>query len=74
MSVTITFACRHTQPWVEGQDTPVCVQCGERQVSRAKAPAPRFRGACRGPLAHEEALGALPVNLAPAGTLTLKEQ
>jgi hypothetical protein len=73
MSVTITFACRHTQPWVDGQDTPVCSQCGERRVARAKAPMPTFRGACRGPLAREEALGAMAVGLAPSGPLQLKE-
>jgi len=74
MSVTITFACRHSQPWVDGQDTPTCGTCGERRVSRAKAPAPTFRGVCRGPLAREEALGPLAVGLAPSGPLVLKEQ
>ena len=62
MSVRLTFACGHGQTWNEN-DVPICATCGERRVSRTKAPAPRFRGVCVGPSATPEALGAVPVSV-----------
>lgn len=67
MSVRLTFACGHTQPWEDG--TPICAVCGSRQVSRTSAPPPRFRGVCVGPTATRVDLGAVPIGLAPAGAL-----
>jgi hypothetical protein len=37
------------------------------------APAPRFRGACLGPHAVQEALAGVAVSAAPGGPLSLKE-
>ena len=72
MSVRITFACGHGQAWQDG-GAPICATCGERRVSRVKAPAPRFRGVCVGPSATRDALAAVPVSVAPSGALSLKE-
>ena len=53
--------------------TPVCA-CGETQVVRVKARAPRFRGACSGPYCETVALEPGVVDLAPKGPLPLKPQ
>lgn len=71
-SITVTYACGHTQSIGANSDTPPICECGERRVSRVSAPAPRFRGICQGPSASMVALEAVPVNAAPAGAL-LKE-
>ena len=40
--ITVTFACGHSQQVNENvTEAPMC-RCGERRVSRVKAPAPRF--------------------------------
>lgn len=69
----ITFACGHTQKRDASVDTPPLCGCGERRVSRVVAPAPRFRGACLGPHAVQEALTGVAVAAAPGGPLMLKE-
>jgi hypothetical protein len=71
--MTITFACGHTQIREVSVDTPPLCGCGERRVARVVAPAPRFRGACLGPHAVQEALAGVAVSAAPGGPLSLKE-
>lgn len=70
--MTITFACGHRVTLGTVGDTPPVCECGERQISTVKAPAPRFTGACQGPLAVTVSLPAVPVSVAPSGPLTLK--
>lgn len=71
--MTVTFACGHTQKREADVDTPPICGCGERRVARVDAPPPRFRGACLGPHASQEALAGIAVNAAPGGPLPLKE-
>lgn len=54
MAITVTFACGHAVT-VENdvKDAPVCPQCGQRRVSKVKAPAPRFTGSCSGPFVKQ---------------------
>ena len=59
--ITLTFACGHTQAYEDG--AAICRVCGERRVSQAKAPPPRFRGVCVGPTATYDALPAIPVGV-----------
>jgi len=67
MSIRVTFKCGHGQAWAEGDATPVCATCGERQIGRVKAPAPRFSGACVGPTATTTALGPVAVSFGAKG-------
>jgi DNA-directed RNA polymerase subunit RPC12/RpoP len=62
--VTITFACGHRLSSANAPDQAVCPTCGDRRVSRVKAPAPRFHGTVVGPCATYEDLPAVPVRLA----------
>ena len=48
--MTISFKCGHSLDVDDVTNAPVCTQCGERQISNVTAPAPKFRGACSGPL------------------------
>lgn len=48
--MTITFKCGHSVQMDDVQQAPVCKDCGERQISNVNAPAPRFKGACSGPV------------------------
>jgi DNA-directed RNA polymerase subunit RPC12/RpoP len=48
--MTVTFKCGHAVELDDPKDPPVCKACGERQIANVKAPAPRFTGACVGPL------------------------
>lgn len=48
--IRVTFACGHVVTVSESAETPPQCDCGERRVSRVKAPPPRFRGACETPL------------------------
>jgi hypothetical protein len=68
----VTFACGHAVELKEAGDTPPVCSCGERQIANVVAPAPRFRGACQGPLARTEDLPAMAIAAAPSGPLTLK--
>lgn len=72
--IVVTFACGHVMPVAARSEwLPQCA-CGNRQVARVKARAPRFMGTCTGPYAETKALAAGTVNVAPAGPLTLKPQ
>lgn len=67
--ITVTYACGHTANVSAKGDVPPICECGERRVSRVKAPAPRFRGVCQGPSAVTVDLPAMPVSVAPGGAL-----
>ena len=54
MSITIRFKCGHSREWADGDDAPVCAECGERQIARTVAPPPRFRGVASGPLMQKD--------------------
>jgi hypothetical protein len=71
--MTITFACGHRVTLDASADNPPQCSCGERRVARVQAPAPRFRGACRGPVATFEATSGAVIDAAPGGALVLKE-
>lgn len=61
MSIQILFACGHQTSVDEHEaDQPICLTCGERRIQRVHARPPRFRGACRGPLAIEDPEAARP--------------
>ena len=55
--IKVLFACGHRQEWQDGETTPVCKVCGERRIGRVTAPAPRFAGACQGPVVQESKHG-----------------
>lgn len=47
--ITVTFKCGHTRI-ASGNETELsCALCGETDVERVNAPAPRFTGHVRGP-------------------------
>ena len=70
--MTLTWACGHRGTVKDSvTDAPICV-CGERRIQRVTAPVPRFRGACRGPLALGGSETPIPVSVAPEGPLRLK--
>lgn len=70
--ISVTFVCGHTGSVSEtAQAAPTC-GCGEQQVRRVAARAPRFIGACSGPYCETRMLEPAVVNVAPAGPLTLK--
>ena len=75
LSIRVRFACGHlaevNHKTVDAP--PVCV-CGETQIMRTFARAPRFVGACSGPYAETKALDPAVVNLATKGPLILREQ
>ena len=72
--VVITFACGHHSSIPTNADSaPTCPECGDMQIRRVKARAPRFVGVATGPYCETTALTAIPVNLAPKGPLTIKE-
>lgn len=74
MSITVRFACGHEATVGVNVDTaPIC-PCGERQIVRTKARAPRFVGTCKGPFAETRFLEPGVVDVAPGGSLPLKEQ
>jgi hypothetical protein len=61
-SITVRFRCGHAfalDASVNGH--PTCPTCGETQVSRTTAPAPRFTGFCQGPSAESKRLDAIPI-------------
>lgn len=69
--MTVTFACGHTLALGDNPSgTPVC-GCGNQQIARTHARAPRFTGTCSGPYAEFRNLAPTTVNLAPAGPLKL---
>ena len=73
--IRVTFACGHTLDLGANPSTsPRCLVCGEAQVARASARAPRFTGACTGPYATAKALDPAVVSVATAGPLSLKPQ
>lgn len=68
----ITFGCGHTADMGDNPSgSPVCA-CGDRRVTHVKARAPRFVGACTGPMAEFKNLGPATVSVAPGGSLALK--
>ena len=72
-AIHVTLACGHAGTVSATTDTPpACPLCSEARVQYVKARPPRFVGACTGPYAVTQALEALPVNLAPQGSLALK--
>ena len=50
--IRIFFKCGHGSESADlaMSQPPVCPECGERQIADVKAPAPKFSGACSGPL------------------------
>lgn len=57
--IIVTLACGCRLPMDEAASPderaePYCAEHDEHRVMRVEAPAPRFRGAVRGPLAVEE--------------------
>ena len=72
--VVVTFGCGHrANVGLNADSQPTCPECGNRQVARVKARAPRFVGVATGPYCETKALDAIPVNLAPKGPLVIKE-
>lgn len=73
--MVVTFGCGHRADVPSNLATaPVCPTCGDRRVTHVKTRPPSFTGACTGPYATFKALDAMPVSLAPQGSLTLKPQ
>ena len=74
MSIRVRFACGHeSMVGDNAASTPVC-GCGETRIARTFARAPRFVGACSGPYATTRNIEPGVVNLAPAGSLILKQE
>jgi hypothetical protein len=72
--MTVRFACGHEGRVSETAVTaPVC-GCGEMQIVRTTARAPRFRGACVGPYAETVAIDPGIVNVAPGGPLKITQE
>lgn len=73
--IAISFACGHRIQADDFDHPPVCPACGERRVQHVVTDrAPRFRGSALGPCATFDPTGsAVVVNVAPAGSLALKE-
>lgn len=75
--MTLTFACGHVGAMNardSGATVPVCPACGDRRVRHVSdVRPPTFRGVASGPSARTEALGAVPLMLAPSGSLRMKE-
>lgn len=65
---TVRFGCGHQQKLTGAEQSPACGTCGNRTVVHVKAPAPSFRGHCRGPHAQYEALPAVHVALGAKDT------
>lgn len=52
--MTIHFACGHrAEMSAEASEPPRCGVCQESRIQRVEAPAPRFRGACSGPVVQK---------------------
>lgn len=68
--MTIRFLCGCAPLEADDVHEAIC-RCGERRIQSVVARAPRFRGACRGPLCETKALEPIALDLAPG--LTLKE-
>jgi hypothetical protein len=73
MSIAVRFACGHQTTVGANADTPPTCGCGETRIVRVAARAPRFTGACSGPYCETQAIEPGVVNVAPGGTLRLKE-
>lgn len=71
MSIRVTFVCGHSKDLGVNASAAVCA-CGETRIVRSQARAPRFVGVATGPYAEYKAMDAVPVNLAPGGSLSLK--
>jgi hypothetical protein len=59
--ITITFLCGHTREMTGNEAGELCCGCGERQVTKIDAPAPRFTGHVQGPHAEFKNLDPQPV-------------
>ena len=67
----VRFACGHDIELGDNPSgSPVC-GCGEKQIARVQARAPRFVGVATGPYTQFQNLGPATVNLAPGGSLNL---
>jgi predicted RNA-binding Zn-ribbon protein involved in translation (DUF1610 family) len=74
--VVIRFSCGHESRVAANVDAaPACPECGNGEIRRVKAHAPRFVGVATGPYCLVKALDAIPVpSIAPKGSLVIKEQ
>ena len=73
--ITVKFACGHSISVAENAAwQPKCETCHELRVSRVYARAPRFVGTVSGPYAQTKGLAPGTVNVAPGGSLTLKQE
>jgi hypothetical protein len=69
--MVVKFACGHGMELGDNPNgSPVC-GCGEKQIARVQARAPRFTGVATGPFAEFKNLGPATVNCAPGGSLTI---
>ena len=73
MSIRLRFACGHDAVVSETVEAPSC-GCGETQIARTFAPAPRFRGACSGPYCETRTVDPAVVDLTTAGPLIIKQE
>lgn len=73
--IAIRFKCGHTIMIGDKTDvSPVC-DCGERQITMVDPRRmPRFTGTVTGPMSEFKALEPGTVNVAPGGTLKIKER
>ena len=72
--ITVSFACGHDLQVKESATwTPVC-HCGSNQVTGVKARSPHFVGTVTGPYAEYKALAPGVVNVAPGGSLSIKQE
>ena len=69
--MTVTFACGHAMTLSDNPSGAPTCGCGETRIQAVKARAPKFRGACSGPLSEFANLEPITVNLAPGGPLTI---
>lgn len=71
--ITIRFACGHRAEFDAAlAQKPRCPECGETQIRRLKAPAPRFTGMVSGPCATYTTSAPIAVSVT-SQPLTLKE-
>jgi hypothetical protein len=74
LMIRVRFACGHEGTVSETAATaPIC-GCGETQVTRTVARAPRFVGACTGPYADTQAIAPGVVDVAPGGPLRITQE
>ena len=74
--IHLIFVCGHTTRVSDTANaSPRCTDCGCIQVSRViPSRLPRFTGTVTGPVSDYKALEPGTVNVAPAGSLNIKER